>query len=230
MRGKMGKLVLVGTPIGNLGDISRRAEETLAAVDMIACEDTRVTLKLLNHLNISKPLISCHDHNEEQRSMEIADYLRTGKNIAFVSDSGMPLISDPGYRITRKILLEGLELDVIPGPTALISALLLSGLPVERFAFIGFLPEKKIKVTRLLDETASFKGTVILYESPWRTLKTLKLLKENVDIEKVSVVKEISKIHQTAITGTIDEVTAKVEKLPLKGEYVILYQKKFSND
>lgn len=222
----MAKLTVVGTPIGNLGDISKRAVEILSATDMIACEDTRVTLKLLSHLGIAKPLISCHDHNEEQRSSEIAGYIRAGKNIALVSDSGMPLISDPGYRIVRKILAEGLELDVIPGPSAFVNALVLSGLPVEKFVFLGFLPEKKIKVTRLLEETSRFKGTVIVYESHWKLMKTLNILKDNLDLDRVSVVKEITKIHQSAITGTMDEVIGRLEKLPLKGEYVILYTKK----
>jgi len=226
----LGKLIVVGTPIGNLGDISKRAVETLAASDMIACEDTRVTLQLLNHLGLSKHLVSCHDHNEEQRSSEIAGYIRQGQTVALVSDSGMPLISDPGYRIVRAILAEGLEVDVVPGPTALATALVLSGLPVERFAFLGFLPEKKIKIQRLFEETAQFKGTVILYESPWKVLKILNILKENIDIDRISVIKELTKIHQTVITGTIDEVIPKVEKLPLKGEYVILYTKKFKDE
>jgi 16S rRNA (cytidine1402-2'-O)-methyltransferase len=226
----LGKLIVVGTPIGNLGDISKRACDTLASADMIACEDTRVTLQLLNHLGLSKHLLSCHDHNEEQRSSEIAGFIREGKTVVLASDSGMPLISDPGYRIVRKILAEGLEVDIVPGPTALVSALIMSGLPVERFAFLGFLPEKKIKIQRLFEEVAQFRGTVILYESPWKLLKILNILKESIDIDRISVVKELTKIHQSVITGTIDEVITKAEKLPLKGEYVILYTKKFKDD
>lgn len=221
-----GTLYIIGTPIGNLGDITLRALETLKSVDLIACEDTRTTVRLLSHYGISKQLIACHDHNEEGRSAEIADLLRIGKNIGLVSDSGMPLISDPGFRVARRVRQEGFKVDVIPGPTALVSGLVLTGLPVDKFLFLGFLPQKQSKRNRYMEEIRDFTGTVILYESPFRITKTLEYIGKNVDVDMVSVVKEITKVHQTVITGTMDEVMEKVKTIPQKGEYVIYFTKK----
>ncbi len=221
-----GTLFIIGTPIGNLGDITLRALETLKKVDVIACEDTRNTVRLLSHYGISKRLIACHDHNEDGRSAEVIDMLKRGMNVGLVSDSGMPLVSDPGFRIVRTVKEAGLPLDVIPGPTALISGLVLSGMPVEKFIFLGFLPQKQSKRLRYIEEIREFTGTIVLYESPYKVIKTLEFLKANLELAKVSVVKEITKIHQKAITGTIDEVVERIKEIPFKGEYVIYFTKK----
>ena len=224
----MAKLYVVGTPIGNLQDISQRALETLKNVDIIACEDTRKSLKLLNHFNISKPLMSYHDHNAKKQTFKIIDLLKEGKNIALISDAGMPLISDPGYPLIQALEAENLNLDVIPGPTALISALILSGMPTDKFVFLGFLPLKTSKISRQLESIKDFQGSVILYESPYRLIKTLNLLKNKVDISLVAVVKEITKIYQTVVKGTIEEVLEKLEKSTIKGEFVIIFSQKIN--
>ena len=221
----MSKLFIVATPIGNLGDISHRALETLKSVDLIACEDTRNSLKLLSHYGISKPLISYYDAVEERKSEELLDTLSSGRSVALISDSVMPLISDPGFRIVRKAREAGIEVDVIPGPSAFVNALIMSGLPVDRFVFLGFLPQKVSKKIRILDEVRDFEGTVILYESPWQLKKTLTFLAEKVKIERISVARELTKLHQEVISGTMDEVMAKLGEKELKGEFVILYKK-----
>jgi 16S rRNA (cytidine1402-2'-O)-methyltransferase len=225
-----GVLYIVATPIGNLGDITLRALETLKKVDVIACEDTRNTMHLLTHFGISKRLIACHDHNEEARSTEIASLLRNGHSVALVSDSGMPLVSDPGYRIVRKITAEGLKLDVIPGPSAFVAGLVLSGMPVDKIVFLGFLPQKQSKKIRYLEEIGNFSGTVILYESPYRLIKTLDFLNENVETDRVSVVKEITKLHQKSVSGTMSEVKEKIGSDKVRGEYVIYFTIKNKND
>lgn len=217
-------MFVVATPIGNLGDITLRALETLKSVDIIACEDTRNSLKLLSHYGISKKLVSCYDAVEERKSGELMEALRAGKSVALISDSGMPLVSDPGFRVVRKAREEGIEIDVIPGPSAFVNALVLSGLPVDRFVFLGFLPQKQSKKIRSLEEIRDFSGTVILYESTWQLKKTLTFLAENVKIERVVVAKELTKIHQEVITGTMDEVMAKLEGNVLKGEFVVLFK------
>ena len=225
-----GTLYIVATPIGNLGDITLRALETLKKVDLIACEDTRNTLHLLTHFGISKRLIACHDHNEEARSTEIANMIRNGQSVALVSDCGMPLVSDPGFRIVRKIISEGLKIDVIPGPSAFIAGLVLSGMPVDKFIFWGFLPQKQSKRIRYIEEIRDFSGTVILYESPYKLMKTLDFLKKNITTDVVSVVKEITKMHQKTISGTMDEVTSKLNADKIRGEYVIYFTIKNKND
>ncbi len=225
-----GTLYIVATPIGNLGDITFRALEILKKVDLIACEDTRNTLHLLTHFGISKRLIACHDHNEEARSTEIANMIHNGQSVALVSDCGMPLVSDPGFRIVRKIIAEGLKLDVIPGPSAFVAGLILSGMPVDKFIFLGFLPQKQSKRIRYIEEIRDFSGTVILYESPYKLIKTLEFLKMNIETENVSVVKEITKMHQKVISGTMDEVMIKLGLDKIRGEYVIYFTIKNKND
>ena len=225
-----GTLYIVATPIGNLGDMTLRGLDTLKKVDVIACEDTRNTMHLLTHFGISKRLMACHDHNEEGRSTEIANMIRNGQSVALVSDCGMPLVSDPGFRIVRKILSEGLKLDVIPGPTAFVAGLVLAGMPVEKFIFLGFLPPKQSKRIRYMEEIRNFSGTVILYESPYKLIKTLEFIRNNVETEKVSVVKEITKLHQKVISGTMDEVVSGLGTEKIRGEYVIYFTIKDKND
>ncbi len=225
-------LYLVPTPIGNLEDITLRALRVLREVDLILAEDTRVTKRLLSKYDITTSLTAFHSHNEHKRVDKIVEELSAGKNIALVSDAGSPGISDPGFLLTRAALAEGVELTSLPGPTALIPAIVMSGIPCDRFHFEGFLPQKKGKLTRikyLLDLGNPF----ILYESPHRVIKTLIRIKEvhtekgQETVIKACVVREISKLHEECIRGTIDEVISALEAKPsVKGEIVIIVDTK----
>src|SRR5712671_3696184 len=174
----MGTLFLVATPIGNLGDISRRALEVLNDVDLIACEDTRHTIKLLNHFGIEKPLKSYHDFNEEKKAREFADQLAGETKIALVSDAGMPAISDPGYRIVRMCRERGIPVVAIPGPNAAVTALAASGLPSDEFMFVGFLPPKKMARRDKLAELTNVICTLVFYEAPHRIEESLEDIQE----------------------------------------------------
>ncbi|RMG08403.1 MAG: 16S rRNA (cytidine(1402)-2'-O)-methyltransferase [Acidobacteria bacterium] len=216
-----GTLYLVGTPIGNLKDISLRALETLAEVDLIACEDTRNTRKLLNHYGIKgKKLISYHEHNEEQRAEELINHLLAGKSIALVSDAGMPAISDPGYKIVKKTRQTGLRLVVIPGPIAFISALLISGLPTDTIFFAGFLPSKKSDRRKYLEKIKYIPATLCFYEAPHRLASSLRDCLQILGNRKAAVVREITKIHEEVIDGSLHELIEK--PMTLKGEIVLL--------
>src|SRR5215470_2861545 len=164
----MGTLFIVATPIGNLNDISTRALETLRAVDVIACEDTRHTMKLLNHFGIQKPLTSYHDFNEEQKAIDLVTKIAAGTNVALVSDAGTPTISDPRFRIVRLCRQRGIQVTVIPGPNAAITALAASGLPSDEFLFVGFLPSKKAARRQKLEDLRETKCTLVFYEAPHR--------------------------------------------------------------
>lgn len=217
-----GKLFIVATPIGNLDDITYRAVKVLNEVDLIAAEDTRHTLKLLNHLNISKPLISYYKETEKIRSKVIIDKIKDGKNVAVVSDAGTPGISDPGFLIVRECVKSGIEVQCLPGATAFVPALVASGLPDERFCFEGFLPQKKGRVTRLTSLQEE-KRTMIFYESPYRLVKTLTQFAEFFGAERpVSVCREISKIHEESVRGTLTEVIAHFTQNEPRGEIVIV--------
>jgi 16S rRNA (cytidine1402-2'-O)-methyltransferase len=225
-------LYLVPTPIGNLEDITLRALRVLREVDLILAEDTRVTKRLLSKYDITTSLTAFHSHNEHKRVDKIVEELSAGKNIALVSDAGSPGISDPGFLLTRAAVAAGVELTSLPGPTALIPAIVMSGIPCDRFHFEGFLPQKKGKLTRikyLLDLDNPF----ILYESPHRVIKTLIRIKEvhtekgQESVIKACVVREISKLHEECIRGTIDEVISALEAKPsVKGEIVIIVDTK----
>jgi 16S rRNA (cytidine1402-2'-O)-methyltransferase len=225
-------LYLVPTPIGNLEDITLRALRVLREVDLILAEDTRVTKRLLSKYDINTSLTAFHSHNEHKRVDKIVEELSAGKNIALVSDAGSPGISDPGFLLTRAAVAAGVELTSLPGPTALIPAIVMSGIPCDRFHFEGFLPQKKGKLTRikyLLDLDNPF----ILYESPHRVIKTLIRIKEvhtekgQESVIKACVVREISKLHEECIRGTIDEVISALEAKPsVKGEIVIIVDTK----
>ncbi|HBH97181.1 MAG TPA: 16S rRNA (cytidine(1402)-2'-O)-methyltransferase, partial [Candidatus Omnitrophica bacterium] len=173
-----GTLYLVSTPVGNLGDLTLRAIETLKGVDVIACEDTRQTGKLLAHYQIRKPLTSLHDHNERQKTPQLIGQLKSGQSIALVSDGGTPLVSDPGWYLVRRAIDAGIAVSWIPGATALIGALVLSGLPTDRFVFEGFLPPKPGARRKRLEALKDEPRTVVLYESPHRLLKTLRDIRE----------------------------------------------------
>jgi len=217
----MGTLFLVATPIGNLADISRRALEVLNEVDLIACEDTRHTIKLLNHFGIEKPLKSYHDFNEEQKARQFAEQLTGGTKIALVSDAGMPAISDPGYRIVRICREQGIPVVAIPGPSAAITALAASGLPSDEFMFIGFLPAKKMARRGKLTELAAMTCTQIFYEAPHRIEEMLEDVEEVFGDREVCIARELTKMHEEYIFGKLSDARKRIKPL---GEFVIVVQ------
>lgn len=215
-------LTLVATPIGNLGDISLRALETLRAVDLIASEDTRKTGMLLKHFAIEKPQMAFHEHNEERISDRIIELLREGKHIAIVTDAGTPGIADPGYRVVRKAIDAGLELTMVPGPTGLIMALVLSGLPVHSFTFRGFPPRKSGPRKRFFDLDRRAPHTLIFYESPYRLEATLRDALEVYGDRAAVLANDLTKKFETLQRGTLSELRAAVAGKSLKGEYILL--------
>jgi len=215
----MGTLFLVATPIGNLGDVSSRALEVLASVDFIACEDTRQTIKLLNHFGIRKPLISYHDFNEEKKAEVLIEKLEGATKIALVSDAGTPAIADPGYRIVRLCRLRGIHVIPIPGPSALIAAVSASGLPTDEFMFLGFLPAKKHARRERLRTLAHMNCTLVFYEAPHRIEEMLEDLQAVLGDRAVFVAREITKIHEESLFGRLSEVRPLVKAL---GEFVVV--------
>lgn len=215
-----GKLFLVATPIGNLEDITFRAINILKEVDIIAAEDTRHTLKLLNYYEISKPLISYHRHNEEVKSDILIDKLLEGKNIAVVSDAGTPGISDPGEEVVKEAIKNNIEVIPIPGACALVNALIASGLNTKEFLFLGFLPLNKKNRDNALNKIKKVKSTVILYEAPHKLIKTLQDLLKNIGDINCVLAREITKIHEEFIRGNISNLLEQIQEP--KGEYVIL--------
>lgn len=218
-----GELYIVATPIGNLEDITLRAIRILKEVDIIAAEDTRHTLKLLNHLEISKPLISYHRHNEEIKTEELINKLLEGKNIAIVSDAGTPVISDPGGEIVKEAIKNNIKVTPIPGACAAITALIASGMDAKEFTFIGFLPQNKKNRKEKLEQIQNEERTTILYEAPHKLLQTLEDLKSYIENRKIVLARELTKIHEEYKTGTIEELEAQIKEP--KGEYVILIDK-----
>jgi 16S rRNA (cytidine1402-2'-O)-methyltransferase len=215
----MGTLFLVATPIGNLGDISRRAVEILSQVDLIACEDTRHTIKLLNHLGIEKPLKSYHDFNEETKAQEFADKLTGDIQIALVSDAGTPAISDPGYRIVRLCRERGIPVVAIPGPNAAITALAASGLPSDEFVFIGFLPPKRMARREKLSQLVNVTCTLVFYEAPHRVAESLEDIQEVLGDREVCIAREITKLHEEYVFGKLSEAKKRTTAL---GEFVLV--------
>ena len=215
-----GKLFLVATPIGNLEDITLRAINILKEVDIIAAEDTRHTLKLLNHYEISKPLISYHRHNEEVKSEILINKLLEGDNIALVTDAGTPGISDPGEEVVKEAIKNNIEVIPIPGACALVNALIVSGLNTKEFLFLGFLPLNKKNRDNALNKIKKANSTVILYEAPHKLIKTLQDLLKNVGDINCVLAKEITKIHEEFIRGNISNLLEQIQEP--KGEYVIL--------
>ena len=218
----MSKLFIVPTPIGNLGDITFRAIETLKSVDLILAEDTRTSLKLLKHYNIENSVESYHMHNEHKKLTSIIDKLNSGFEIALISDAGTPGISDPGFLLIRECIKNKIEIECLPGATALIPALVNSGLPSDRFLFEGFLPVKKGR-TKRLKEIAEENRTVIFYESPHRILRTLNDLSTYYNEDSgVSISRELTKIHEETFRGKIKDAIEHFEKKKPKGEFVIV--------
>jgi hypothetical protein len=223
-----GKIYLVATPIGNLSDISMRAIETLKNADIIACEDTRNTIRLLNHFEIKGHLTSYHEYNKIDKAYELCEKVKEGKNIAFVSDAGMPAISDPGYELVDIAYKEGLEVTVVPGASAVVSALAISGISSRRFAFEGFLPADKNDKKEILTELSQESRTLILYEAPHRLLKTLKELFEYMGNRNIAIVREITKLHEEVLRGKLADIIAdyESEKIAIRGEYVLVIEGK----
>ncbi len=215
-------LYLIPTPIGNLDDITLRAIKLLQEVEVIFCEDTRVTGELLNYLNIKKKLISCNEQNENKIKETILEYLQQNKNIALVTDRGTPIISDPGYKIISYIIKEGYNVIGLPGPTALIPALIVSGIAPHPFLFYGFLNSKEVKKEKELEKLKSMEHTIIFYEAPHRIKNTLLKIKEILGNRKVSISREISKKFEEIFYGTVEESIN--ENINLKGEFVIVVE------
>ena len=218
-----GILYLVGTPIGNLSDLSYRAEHILRNVSLIACEDTRQTIKILNKFGIKNDLISFNQHNSKDKIPKIVSFIKEGRSIAIVSDAGLPTISDPGEELVKKIREEGFDAICIPGPCAALTALVSSGLPTSKFIFEGFLPKKQIQRKKILLEISQNEKTTILYESPHRFLKTLNELKKYCGGDReIRVARELTKKYEEHIGSNIDQVIKIFERKEVIGEFTII--------
>lgn len=224
-----GKLYLVSTPIGNLEDITLRALRVLGEANVILSEDTRTTKKLLSHYKIPTPqLISFFEGNEERRIPEILDLLRKGKNVVVVSESGTPLISDPGYKLVREVIAQDIKVESVPGPTALVTALTSSGLPTNAFLFLGYLPKKGGKTKKLLgsvkncSDSLDLVKTAVLYESPHRLIRTLHLIEEVFGNAKVVIARELTKVHEEIRRENVAESIVHFNEVRPRGEFVIL--------
>ena len=215
-------LYLIATPIGNLGDITYRAVETLRSCDEVWCEDTRQTAKLLNHLSIKKPLVSCHEYTQKEKAPQLLEKLRAGQTIVYASDAGMPGISDPGIVLVHACIEAGLAYTVLPGPSAVLTAAVLSGLPLARFAFFGFLPREGVERKKALQDIAACGCTAILYESPHRVKDTLRDMLNAVGDCPCALARELTKVHESCQRGSISEVLAALPE-EVKGECVLLF-------
>ena len=218
-----GTLWLVGTPLGNLGDLSERARERLAAADVVACEDTRRTRALLTHLGIAGTrLVSFFEGNEERRVPELLHELRAGHDVALVSDAGMPGLSDPGYGLVSAALREGLSVDVVPGPSAVVAALVVSGLPADRFVFEGFLPRRAGPRRARLEDLAEEVRTIVLFESPRRLAALLRDAAALFGRRSAAVARELTKVHQEVVRGSLEELAARFAGREVRGEVVVV--------
>lgn len=219
-----GTLYLVGTPIGNLGDMTDRARETLRTVGLVAAEDTRRTGRLLAHFGIEARMVSLFEGNEARRTEELLEELRSGRDVAVVSDAGMPGLSDPGHRLVRACVEEGIEVRVVPGPTAAVSALVVSGLPADRFAFEGFLPRRVGERRLRLREVAGDRRTLVLFESPRRVVTLLREVVAELGDRRVAIARELTKLHEEVIRGRASEVLGTIQDLGLRGEVVVVIE------
>jgi 16S rRNA (cytidine1402-2'-O)-methyltransferase len=218
-----GKLLVVATPIGNLDDLSFRARAAFEEADLVACEDTRHTGRLLAHLRIKKPLVSLHEHNERQRLPRLLANLEEGKVIAVASDAGTPLLSDPGFLLVREAAARGIRIEPVPGPSALLAALVASGLPPYPFTFAGFPPPKSGKRRTFYKEWAGLGHTLILFESPHRLLASLEDALAELGDRRAAVARELTKLHEEILRGTLSEVLAELRgRAALKGEFVVV--------
>jgi 16S rRNA (cytidine1402-2'-O)-methyltransferase len=219
-----GRLFVVGTPIGNLGDMTRRARETLAAVDLVAAEDTRRTGRLLAHFDVKAKLISHYEGNERERTAQLLEALREGSDVAIVTDGGMPSISDPGFRLVRACADEGIDVRVVPGPSAAIAALVVSGLPSDRFVFEGFLPKREGERTRRLAALAHDPRTIIVFESPLRVQILLRDVLVAMGDRRVAVARELTKMHEEVLRGRASDVLGRIADIELKGEVAVVIE------
>lgn len=219
----MGTLYVVGTPIGNLDDITLRALGILRQVGLIAAEDTRATRKLLTHYDIKTPLTSYWEHSKLSKLQYILDALQQ-KDVALVSKAGMPGIADPGYELIRSAIERGINVVPIPGPSAVITALAISGLPTDSFLYVGFLPRKKGKRSRLLTSAAGATRTIVAFEAPHRLLATLEDIRETLGDRFMAVTRELTKIHEEVVRGTVSEVIEHFQKNPPRGELTLVIQ------
>ncbi|MGI6120288.1 MAG: 16S rRNA (cytidine(1402)-2'-O)-methyltransferase [Desulfosporosinus sp.] len=217
-----GTLYVCATPIGNLRDITLRVLDTLREVDLIAAEDTRRSRKLLSHYQINTPMTSYHEHNEKKKSLQLMEKLKQGQTIALISDAGLPGISDPGCEVIRLCQAENIPVDVLPGPNAALTALVLSGMPTEKFAFHGFLPAATGARKKILEQLANFTLTQIFYEAPHRLLATLQEISEYFGEREVTVVRELTKLHQQVHKGTASELIEAFELTAPRGECCIV--------
>jgi 16S rRNA (cytidine1402-2'-O)-methyltransferase len=220
--GPPGKLFVVATPIGNLEDITLRAIRTLKEVDLIACEDTRRTQGLLEHYAIRTNMISYHEHNEMTRAPELILLMEEGSRVALVSDAGMPVISDPGYRLVKLAIRHSIPVIPIPGPSAFVATLAAAGLPLDRFRFCGFLPSKRSQRQKSLRELAEVSETLIFYEAPHRVIEMLEDVRKAFGDCPVVIGREVTKIHEEFLRGTLSEVVERLQKKPVKGEITVL--------
>lgn len=219
-----GTLFLVGTPIGNLDDLSDRARSTLASVDLVVAEDTRRTGRLLRSIGVRAPQLSMFEGNEERRAAEIVERLEGGADVAVVTDGGMPLVSDPGYRVVRLAVERGLEVRVIPGPSAAIAALVLSGLPTDRFSFEGFLPRRPGDRAARLSSLRDDPRTLVFFESPRRAAGLLRAIETVFGDRRVALCRELTKLHEEVLRGTAGKVLASIGDRELRGEVVLVVE------
>jgi len=219
------KLYIVSTPIGNLEDITLRALNILKQVDLIACEDTRTTKKLLSRYQIQKPLTSYHEHNEIEKAKELLSILQEGHSIALVTDAGTPGVSDPGYRIVKLASENGVQIFSVPGPSAAVAALSISGLPTSSFAFFGFPPKQKKQLIQYLERIKDYPETLIFYESPRRVIKTLESMAEVFGERNASLGREITKMYEETLRGTLSEIVTTLKSRDnLKGEFTLVIE------
>ena len=217
-----GRLYLVATPIGNLEDITVRALRVLGEVDLIACEDTRHTAKLLQHYGIDKPTLSYHEHNEASRAPQLVERLEAGAEVALVSDAGMPVISDPGHRLISLCLQKQIAVIPVPGPSAAIAALAVSGLPAAEFLFVGFLPARATARRKMLEKLAKEDRTLVLYEAPHRLVDALSDALEALGRRRAVIAREMTKIHEEFLRGDLAELLVRVQQQPVRGEITLL--------
>ncbi|MCC6794409.1 MAG: 16S rRNA (cytidine(1402)-2'-O)-methyltransferase [Candidatus Hydrogenedentes bacterium] len=217
-----GRLFVVATPIGNLEDISARALRVLSSVHVIAAEDTRHSKKLLDHFNIHTPLTSYHDHNESHKADHLLEVLRGGHDVALITDAGTPCVADPGYRVVRAAREAAIQVESVPGPSALIAALSVSGLPTDRFAFYGFFPRKRKDAEAVIAQAKAVPGTHVFYESPNRICAALKVISELAADAQICVARELTKLHEEVFGGAPATVLKHFEQAPARGECVII--------
>jgi len=222
-----GKLYICATPIGNLEDVTLRVLRILKEADLVAAEDTRKTRKLFSKYQIRTPLTSYYEHNEETRGKVLIKKLREGKTVALVSEAGMPGISDPGHKLIRACIEENIDLEVLPGPSALISSLVISGLPTDRFTFQGFLPRKTGERRNLLKKLAGGEETLVFYESPHRLRASLGEILSSLGDRKIAVVRELTKKFEEVLRGSVSEIIKRIEEIKVRGEIVLVVEGSF---